>query len=383
MKSELRLFSMALCLVMSMSGCTSLDFSQIPRLGDTVKNAIASAPADAASVNTTNPEYSDDNGRPIYTLTEFELTQPWEGGELRFRIQDTIQMSVWGYPELDHIAEVQANGFVTLPLIGEVEANGRTVSQVRDDVRGLLQAHGKPSSTTLRFGDLVKLFVWNHPDLAYEAIVQPNGTVTLPLIGQIEVTGRALDDLNSEIRKRLSSHVVEPQAWLIVELQARKVLHDPKVSILPAKLSPRRVALIGEVEVNGQQDLQPGMRILNLLANARPMENAALDSVIVIRNTETSSPKYRKLDLKAYLEGRSPLQNIQLQEGDLVIVPRTTIAQVAHFIDMFFVRTKPIFDWYIAAQLTYRYDEVYRLNRSLNEAARDAFRDSTVNPSLP
>jgi protein involved in polysaccharide export with SLBB domain len=199
----------------------------------------------------------------------------------------------------------------------------------------------------------------------------------------MEVIGKPLPELNQELNRRLALHIKNPKGWLIPEVQARKVLQDPVVSILPVKLSERQATVIGEVFIQGQQPLKPDMRVMDLLANARMKDDASLDNVIVIRNYDSAEPQYRKCELGKYLSGEAPMQNIYLQEGDLVLVPKTAIAQVGYFIDVFFTRTKPVFDWYLAGQQAANYNSIRQLTNSVNKAAKEAFELNAANPTIP
>ncbi|WP_062266316.1 polysaccharide biosynthesis/export family protein [Endozoicomonas arenosclerae] len=360
-KSIIVFFSLILC------GCQT--FSKIP---------VYNSEKDESVVPPTEPLDTSE-----YKFSEIPIDKPGVGGALRFRMQDRIKLSVWGYPELDHVAEVQANGKATFPLVGEVNVAGQTAGVVRGEVRKKLQELSQPESPELRFGDIVNLFVWQHEELAYSAAVQPDGSITLPLVGPLKVTGKPLSELNTELNKRLAEHITNPRGWLIPEVQARKVVQDPVVSILPVKLTERQATVIGEVFVQGQQSLKPDMRVLDLLANARMKNDASLDNVIVIRNYNSAEPQYRKCELGKYLKGQAPMQNIYIREGDLVLVPKTTIAQVGYFIEVFFTRTKPVFDWYLAGQQAANYNSIRQLTNSVNRAAKEAFELNTANPTIP
>ena len=105
--------------------------------------------------------------------------------------------------------------------------------------------------------------------------------------------------------------------------------------------------------------------------------------MILIRNYNTVTPKYRRLELRKFLAGEAPLQNIYVQEGDILFVPKTGLARVGFIIDSFFARTRPIFDWYLSGASAINYKEDRDLNRRLNKAAIDAFESGIVPPSLP
>jgi polysaccharide export outer membrane protein len=285
-------------------------------------------------------------------------------------------MMIWGHPELDHNTEIQANGKGTFPLVGEITMANRTAEEVRIDILQQLGNLATPQDPHLRFGDVVTLFVWRHPDLAFSATVQPDGSINLPLVGTLNVTDKTLSKLNKETVKRLSALIKQPKAWLIPEVKSRKIISDPIVSILPTKLSFRKITVIGELAIEGQQPLTTGMRVFDALANAQPTDNGSMDNVIIIRESDTETPSYRRLKLASFLTGDAPRENIYLQEGDVIIIPKTGIAHVAHFVDMFFSRTKPIFDWYNAG---YQASKAVT-NQELNEEVSNTIRE--VNQSF-
>jgi protein involved in polysaccharide export with SLBB domain len=157
---------------------------------------------------------------------------------------------------------------------------------------------------------------------------------------------------------------------------------DPIVSILPVELTERKATVMGEVFAPGRQLLTPDTRVLDLLAAAQISELGDLDNVILIRNYDSAAPQYRRLELREFLAGESPLQNIYVQEGDVLFVPKTAIARLGFIIDSFFARTRPLFDWYLAGASAVNYNQDRELNRRLNNAAIEAFETGAV-PSVP
>lgn len=314
---------------------------------------------------------------------QIDLKNVPDQGELLFRIQDRLKLSVWGYPELDHVAEIQANGNITLPLVGEIRAEKQTPATIRQAVKKRLTELARPQNGRLRYGDIVQLYVWQHPELNFKTQIQPNGEVTLPLVGTLNMLNRPIDQINISINRALSKHIKNPKAWIIPEVQTRRVINDPIVSILPIKLNQQKATVIGEVLVQGQQNIDGSMRVMDLLANAKIKDEGELDSVVIIRDANSDEPQYSKLRLQAFLEGEAPRHNLVVQEGDIIIVPKTNIAALGYFIDSFFTKTKPIFDWYLTAANAVHYNSIRKLVESLNRAAKEAFEDSSVEPSIP
>src|SRR5262249_28756560 len=60
--------------------------------------------------------------------------------------------------------------------------------------------------------DQVRINVWKNPKLSTDARVRPDGTITMPLIGDLPAAGRTPSELQKEITAKLSSYVREGAA---------------------------------------------------------------------------------------------------------------------------------------------------------------------------
>ncbi len=286
-----------------------------------------------------------------YTIKPFIIDNVVEPGPLRFTRNDVLRVAVWGHEDLEHVTVIQPNGAITIPLVGEISAEGKSAAELRDDIMSRLAFYSDPGPRDLRHGDALTMVMWKHPDLTQTAEVDPEGRVTLPLIGTIDVIGRNINELQKIARKRARRHIRDAEVSLSPEFRNRRILYDPEVSVLAEKLKPRTVAVVGDVQVQGLQPIEGSLRVIEALAQAQYRQDSAeLNSVIVIRDSNTRSPGYRRLKLADFIEGKAPGHNIFLKDGDVIIVPKSAIAQVGDFIEKFFARTKPVFDWWIAGQ---------------------------------
>ena len=110
-------------------------------------------------------------------------------------------------------------------------------------------------------------------------------------------------------------------------------------------------------------------------------KTAELNSIVVIRNYDSGTPQYRMIRVADYFEGRAPDQNIQLQNNDIIIVPKTTIAKVGDFVDNFFSRTAPLFNWWTALFEASVARERTDTTRLINESLQRSLNAVTINPS--
>jgi protein involved in polysaccharide export with SLBB domain len=317
--------------------------------------------------------------RPI--ATEFDERDAAETGELRFQTGDLVKVALWGYPELDHIAMVQPNGSITVPLIGEVPAAEATVAELRQRVERGLTPFQQVTSTELRPGDTLVFQVWHEESLTHTAIIDPSGHVTFPIVGSVRAADRPVEDIRREAERRMVQHLRDARVSIMPVYANRRFLRDYRVSVLSQQLQPRRVAVIGEVGVQGLSDLRPGMRVVEAVAQHQVRhQTAELNSVILIRNPAVGSPRYRVVRLGDYLEGKALGENVLLRNGDIVIVPKTMIAKVGDFVELFFTRTAPVFQWWAGMWSSTVARESAESVRLINQALERALTNISVSP---
>lgn len=321
---------------------------------------------------------------PKISVGEFEESDNSDAGELRFQPGDTMKVALWGYPELDHVAIVQPNGKVTLPLVGEIPAAEATAAELRERVNAGLAPYTRINSPGLRPGDVLHFMVWHDESLRHAAVVDPNGDATFPLVGTMHVTDRPLEEVRAEAEKKVGEYVREAKVSIMPAYQSRRVLQDYTVSVLSQIVQPRRIAVIGEVGIMGLSDLKPGARVIDALAQHQlRSQTAAMNSVVVIRNPTLGKPRYRVVRLQDFLEGLAPQENIVLRNGDIVIVPKTTIAKVGDFVDLFFSRTLPVFQWWGTLWESTVSRQKADTVRLINESLERNLNQISINPTPP
>lgn len=350
-------WGLALAMSMILTGCAHLNPWSEPDYAEPAAAAPAAGPAPIVEVTEAAPpagpaaEPMPELGTPSGddpVLTEFDVASANVPNPLRFRVDDTVKMLIWNHPELNHVAPVQTNGNVTLPLVGEVPAEDRTPREIREYVEARLRDMAMTETVYIQPGDSLRMLVWRQPDLLHVGIVQPDGRVSLPLVGQIPAAGRTLEDIRDDVERKLAENLEYPQVSIMPEELHTRGVVNPNVSILPDVLVERRVAVLGEVLLPGLQPVRGRMRVLDALAAAGYKETAELNNVIVIRDRDGEHPTYQFLRLKDYLGGAAADQNIFLQDDDVVMVPKTRIAKVNQFIQNFFTNTRPVLDWWIS-----------------------------------
>ncbi|HEY3127931.1 MAG TPA: polysaccharide biosynthesis/export family protein [Acidobacteriota bacterium] len=133
--------------------------------------------------------------------------------------------------------------------------------------------------------DVIEVFVWKEPDLSTTVMVRPDGKISLPLISQIQASGKTATQLQQEISEGLRQYVDNA----VVNVVIREV-NSPKISVL------------GEVHKPDRYKIRHKVTVLDAIALAGGFtEFAKQNEVLVIRNGPTGLQKIR-LNLKRLLK---------------------------------------------------------------------------------
>jgi polysaccharide export outer membrane protein len=160
-----------------------------------------------------------------------------------------------------------------------------------------------PSDYRVGPGDLLRVSVFDHPELAADMRVSQSGNLTFPLLGQLSVTGK-------------SPHEIE--SALVQGLASGGFVKEPQVSVLVIDYQSQKISVMGQVTRPGQYALTASQHALDLLAEAGGVVNMiAADDATLIRHNGERVP----IDLVAMFAG-DPRQNPEVIAGDTIYVPR-------------------------------------------------------------
>lgn len=150
-----------------------------------------------------------------------------------------------------------------------------------------------PAVAGVRPGDVVQIKVWREVDYSGDFTVDSRGIVTVPLLGQIAVRGRAAEWISDSLR-----HAYQ------------QFLKNPSIEITVL----RRVAVSGEVAKPGLYPADATISVGELIALAGGVTPAGDQKKVELLR-----------DGRVIISGLGPgtvLQNSQVQSGDQVFVPQ-------------------------------------------------------------
>lgn len=160
-------------------------------------------------------------------------------------------------------------------------------------------------------GDEIQLTMFGQPELFtsnYRVLV--DGTVSLPLIGRVPVTGRSLGQAEREISLRYT-----------------RLYRRPYVTMVLVKARTVTLAVTGEVSRPGTYPVEspnqiPTVTQLIQLAGGTS-QSADLSQIQVRRPQLNGRDQYITVDLMKLLQQGDLSQNLELRDKDTVIIPAT------------------------------------------------------------
>ncbi len=178
---------------------------------------------------------------------------------------------------------------------------------------------------TLGVGDTLSVHVANLDDMPIAPMrIGPNGALDFPLIGQVQASGKTISELRAELASKLS-----------------KYINTPDITVNLVESASRPVSVVGEVVNPGVRQMVGPQHLLDAISMAGGLKPDAGPNVLVTRQPqwgklqagavtedEATHSSSTKLPLDSLLALKAPENNILMEPGDTVSVPRAELVYV-------------------------------------------------------
>lgn len=161
----------------------------------------------------------------------------------------------------------------------------------------------------LGVGDQVAINVWENKDLNTDATIRPDGTITMPLIGDLKAVGETPSSLKARIRSRLQDYV--------------KLGTGAEITVAVRSWKSYRFTIQGEVTHAGVFSADQFLTVADALALAGGPSRFAKRNQLQLLRRDPRSGAIRKipLDYDAIASGKRQDMNIYVLAGDTIWVP--------------------------------------------------------------
>jgi len=197
--------------------------------------------------------------------------------------------------------------------VGMAQASSEKSAKAKKEGAKGSQVHAAPTvalavadDPTYKIGadDILKIDVWREDQLTRTVPVRPDGRITLPLLNDMRASGLTPMELASAIRDELKNFV-----------------NNPQVTVSVMEINSRRIYVTGEVAKSGAFGLLPHMTALQAISSTGGFTQFARPKNIYILRTEKGQQVKLPFNYKEAVRGHNPEQNIELQPGDVIVVP--------------------------------------------------------------
>ena len=157
---------------------------------------------------------------------------------------------------------------------------------------------------TIGPGDILEISVWQDERLNRRIIVPPDGVISYPLIGDINVKGLTVADLRKIITERLKDYIP-----------------DAIVTVMLIEINNLKAYVIGKVNRPGEYPIDLDTNVMQILAMAGGLTPFADSDKIIILRKEGEKIIKIPFNYDEVAHGKKLEQNIILKRGDVVVVP--------------------------------------------------------------
>ena len=164
----------------------------------------------------------------------------------------------------------------------------------------------------LRPGDVLQISVWQDPKLDRRVVIGPDGMISFPLAGHLRAGGMTAQALENALKARLQKNYT---GALDVTVSLNDVNQNSEAENKP------RIYVTGEVLKPGPYFVKPAINVMQAIALAGGLGPFAAKQRIQLHRKIAGTDSIFIFDYNAYASGRDPTDNINLQSGDIIIVP--------------------------------------------------------------
>ncbi|HET9625731.1 MAG TPA: polysaccharide biosynthesis/export family protein [Kofleriaceae bacterium] len=159
---------------------------------------------------------------------------------------------------------------------------------------------------TLGVGDVIAINVWENANLNTEATIRPDGTITMPLIGDVKAGGETPTSLKEHLQGQLQNFV-----------------RSPAITVSVRSWKSYRFTIQGEVSRPGVITSDQYVTVGDAIAMAGGLSRFAKRDEIILMRRDAKTGKIRQIPLNYELlaSGKRPDMNIYMLAGDTIWVP--------------------------------------------------------------
>lgn len=156
------------------------------------------------------------------------------------------------------------------------------------------------------------------PEFNESLTVQPDGFVTMKLLGDVKIGDLTLD---------------QAKALLLQKLKTK--LNDPEITLTLTDFVRPSFTVVGQVGAPGRFEMRGNVTVIDAIAMAGGLKDSAKHSqVILFRRAGGDLASTHLLNIKKLMNPKHPDldEDVTLQPGDLLVVPKNRVSKIADYV---------------------------------------------------
>jgi protein involved in polysaccharide export with SLBB domain len=209
-----------------------------------------------------------------------------------------------------------------LPVAGcsnSIFSTTQSTSTAEREPQGFRAWTDTPAPYEFAAGDKIKVQFELTPEMGEDAVVGPDGMISLRAAGQVQAEGQTVKQLQDAIARASAKTLVSPTVTVsLTETPGAPIFVGGAVT------KPGAYTMVG----------RHGSFEAIQLAGGFSTE-ARMNEIVLIRRNPQNQRMLRTVDLRSLVEGDDEHPDVPLVSGDIVFVPRNKISEVDLWIDQY------------------------------------------------
>lgn len=177
----------------------------------------------------------------------------------------------------------------------------------------MAQSPATPVEYQLGAGDVVRINVFQNPELTLEARLGEAGLISYPLLGTVRLGGLTVRQAEKAVADGL---------------RTGNFVKQPQVSVLVVQVRGNQASVLGQVNRPGRFPIEVAdMRLSDLLALAGGITANGADT-ITLAGTRDGKPFRKVLDLPGIFRSEGRDNDVVVQNGDVIYVERAPVVYI-------------------------------------------------------
>jgi len=172
---------------------------------------------------------------------------------------------------------------------------------------------GAAQEYKLGAGDVIRIAVYQNPDLTLETRITESGVISFPLLGSVKLGGLS---------------VSKAEELIATNLKSGGFVKQPQVTIVVTQVKGNQANVLGHVNKPGRYPLESGATHLTDLLSMAGGVDVGGGELLVLTGTRNGQPYRAEINLPKIFSPGGRDQDVEVMNGDVLWVDRSPIIYI-------------------------------------------------------